>query len=473
MLRTIHQVLASAAILLSACASTGQAPTAAEKKPQYAIVTGSFSKSGLNGPHITVPDPYEMGLKNLAFDSQHVDRKQTFYVRFRCDSITKIFLFLKDVWVQPGDSVNVEYKVLNNDNTRFKDTLIFSGANLGGYVVYPHLSAQLLYKTTGYPFYSDPKYRQDSLRYWRDLNRFTQLQQEQVEALLQKHGASPALANTVRADIQQARLRGWLYYKSFVHHPVAAHYRDSFNMRPTNMRDYFNTLRPYHLAAAWQKGTDETSAAYYQSLFTVANGFTGLNRDLLYLHTVLQLPKINQTDNPALLQSINDSMAARVQTPDIRARLLEKLGKQPNMDNSDVALTTLDGQNLPFDDMLKRYAGKAIYLDFWASWCLPCRGEFPASRQLIQRHPDVAYVFVSIDTDVAAWKKAVDKEALPKENCYLMSKEGYEKITQRFGFSGVPYYALYSPSGQLTIKNAPRPSSGNIGQVLRSVVGNK
>lgn len=48
---------------------------------------------------------------------------------------------------------------------------------------------------------------------------------------------------------------------------------------------------------------------------------------------------------------------------------------------------------------LKQYAGKVIYLDFWASWCAPCRTSFPLLNKLQQKYKDKGFEVVAINLD--------------------------------------------------------------------------
>jgi peroxiredoxin len=67
----------------------------------------------------------------------------------------------------------------------------------------------------------------------------------------------------------------------------------------------------------------------------------------------------------------------------------------------DFKLTTLDGKEMK----LSQLRGKAVMLNFWGSWCEPCRTEMPAMQQVYEKYKDEGFVIVAVniaETDVAA-----------------------------------------------------------------------
>jgi thiol-disulfide isomerase/thioredoxin len=68
-------------------------------------------------------------------------------------------------------------------------------------------------------------------------------------------------------------------------------------------------------------------------------------------------------------------------------------------------ITDLDGRSVPFS----RFRGKAVFLNFWATWCAPCVEELPAISRLAQddRLKDVAFVALALDDDPVQLKKYV------------------------------------------------------------------
>jgi len=69
---------------------------------------------------------------------------------------------------------------------------------------------------------------------------------------------------------------------------------------------------------------------------------------------------------------------------------------QLNKSAPEFALPDIEGNALV---NLKDYHGKVVYLDFWASWCLPCRASFPLLDQLYQRYREKGLEIVAINLD--------------------------------------------------------------------------
>ncbi|GAB2794512.1 hypothetical protein GCM10027275_44520 [Rhabdobacter roseus] len=115
-------------------------------------------------------------------------------------------------------------------------------------------------------------------------------------------------------------------------------------------------------------------------------------------------------------------------------------------------------------DLKTKHAGKIIYIDFWASWCAPCRAEMPESKQLSEEYTKkgVNFVYVSIDDNAAAWERASKQIGIPDASSYLLPSSKNSTIAKQFNISTIPRYVLIDKDGKVIDADAPRPSDPKI-----------
>jgi thiol-disulfide isomerase/thioredoxin len=103
---------------------------------------------------------------------------------------------------------------------------------------------------------------------------------------------------------------------------------------------------------------------------------------------------------------------------------------------------------------LKESLGKVTVIDFWASWCRPCRAENPRVVALYNRFHSkgLNIIGVSLDEDVDRWKEAIAKDQLTWT--HVSNLEGWkEPIARLYEVEQIPCTFLLDSSGKVVAKD--------------------
>jgi thiol-disulfide isomerase/thioredoxin len=99
---------------------------------------------------------------------------------------------------------------------------------------------------------------------------------------------------------------------------------------------------------------------------------------------------------------------------------------------------------------LSSYKGKVVLVDFWASWCGPCRAANPSVVRLYNKYKEKGFeVFgVSIDSKKTAWLKAIKQDRI--KYTQVNDTDGwYSKIAEAWGVNAIPASFLLDKTGKI------------------------
>jgi len=149
----------------------------------------------------------------------------------------------------------------------------------------------------------------------------------------------------------------------------------------------------------------------------------------------------------ALLAALTEGPRASVAHPsgiDEAARELDLIRPARPKQASDFSVSLLGGKTLE----LKGQRGKPMLINFWATWCAPCRDEMPAMERLYLKHRERGFMLlaVSVDTDAALVKPFLEKYRLT----FPVALDAKMDLANTYGVRALPASFLIDRNGYLT-----------------------
>lgn len=233
----------------------------------------------------------------------------------------------------------------------------------------------------------------------------------------------------------------------------------------------FDAMRSGNTAAYFN--TSDRIDKVYSLIGPIYNDFIKTNKSS-YLSVALLMNRMsffNTTEKEKLYNALS---------PKLQKSLIgQEISRQTELAKNPVA--KLKGQDMKDAELwdtnankvkLSSYKGKWLLLDFWASWCGPCRKVHPGMKELYAKYGNEKFEFVSIsiDTDKTKWLTAIKEDGLPWPQ-FLddvdAGKTGwYGKAFASYRGDSVPMTFLLTPEGKIFDIN---PAKEVIEKALKSV----
>jgi thiol-disulfide isomerase/thioredoxin len=195
-----------------------------------------------------------------------------------------------------------------------------------------------------------------------------------------------------------------------------------------------------------EKKLQESDLAFRKKIALNSNSIVGA----LSLSDLINNKKLNNEE----IKSIYDSFSDEVKDHTFGRTINETIAKMTKTDVGATALPfeapTPEGEMLSLDKAM----GKLTLIDFWASWCKPCRMENPNVVSVYNEYKDKGFniISVSLDKNKSSWERAIEQDNM---DWYHVSNLKYwsEPIAKDWGVRSIPATFLIDEKGIILAKN--------------------
>lgn len=168
---------------------------------------------------------------------------------------------------------------------------------------------------------------------------------------------------------------------------------------------------------------------------------------LYYLNSDLANDEMNVPEIEALYNALSENLKSNVFGKMVKQRIEQGKVTGIGVVASDFEEKTPEGIPLK----LSSFKGQYVLVDFWASWCMPCRQETPHLVNAYEKYKDKGFTIlgVSIDQSADAWKKAIKTDGL----LWAQLLDTTQKIAAQYGIDAIPKNYLLDKEGKIIAKN--------------------
>ena len=194
------------------------------------------------------------------------------------------------------------------------------------------------------------------------------------------------------------------------------------------------------------------TVAHRMATLGLAQGFLKAN-NTAFLHFGEQFMQSYAQQNPAMAQMLQQQIKAE------KAIAIGAIAPE-------IALPNPEGDTLKLSDL----RGKVVLIDFWASWCGPCRRENPNVVRLYNAYKDQGFEIlgVSLDAQQNAWVQAIEKDKLAW--LHVSDLRRWQSVAaQTYGVNSIPATVLIDREGKILARNLRGPL---LESKLAEVMGN-
>ena len=129
-------------------------------------------------------------------------------------------------------------------------------------------------------------------------------------------------------------------------------------------------------------------------------------------------------------------------------------------------LYNVNNSETTFKNIIDQNKGKKIFINFWASWCADCVKGLPNVKNLQKKYPNVVFLFLSVDTKFALWKKGIKKYKIKGQHYNLPKGMNNGELVNFVNLNWIPRYMVIDETGKIALFKATKATDKDITEVL-------
>lgn len=398
------------------------------------------------------------------------DGKLKTTIKLNLDKPTLLLLGFDELYIEPNDSLDIDYLVLKQSKTEFKDSIKINHGV--GIITLQHGERAFLNKAFANQLKTvSNKAEIEHLVNGKTLNKEVENSFKKLYSLYPAYRDSINVRNYFHTYFKQYYFSTLTYklniglkimsndIKSFT---IPRIQRLSISLSQTpdvKLRTYWygmnkvfeqilnpefrNTLYSYQLIKPMIKNYDSTTQQFF--LLLSIKAINSAEDDLISKNDVVQNnlnELIEHITNPKFISYIekfkNGNSTAGFINDDIRKYTLLDFNMQP----------------ISFDAIFKNSSQKYLYLDFCGTWCKPCMEEIKqySVHKKFESSAILKPIWLFFENNKTDWIKAIDKYNLKKENCFLVINDSI--LMKNFGLlfswrGEFPHHFLFTNKGKI------------------------
>jgi len=208
------------------------------------------------------------------------------------------------------------------------------------------------------------------------------------------------------------------------------------------------------VSQVYEEAFEEFSNNAFEKYFGLGDGFA---RDLMYAQSKHgrmegRIEPFSDSEKATIKDKISDPfiedfliLASDTKQNEINQKLAENRGKSGYVVNE---TPKTKGDEL-FDTIMEKYKGKVVFVDFWATWCGPCRSGMEKMKPLKEelKNEDIEFVYITNHSSpVDKWNLLIPDI---KGEHYRVTQDEWNFFSSRFNISGIPHYLLVDENGKV------------------------